>query len=178
MSRIGKKPIVIPSGVNVVLDGNSFSVEGPKGKLSRVLPEKVGVKVEEEKIVVAHDPKLFKNSSLQGLVRTLVANMINGVTNGFEKVLEIVGVGYRAEMNGNVLNLSLGYSHPIEFPVPEGIKIEVDKANISVKGADKELVGETAAIIRGFRPPEPYKGKGIKYRDEHIIRKAGKTGKK
>ena len=104
--------------------------------------------------------------------------MINGVTNGFEKVLEIVGVGYRAEMNGNVLNLSLGYSHPIEFPVPEGIKIEVDKANISVKGADKELVGETAAIIRGFRPPEPYKGKGIKYRDEHIIRKAGKTGKK
>ncbi|NLC72020.1 MAG: 50S ribosomal protein L6 [Desulfuromonadaceae bacterium] len=179
MSRIGKKPIPVPKGVKIGLDGNQVQVEGPKGKLSRALPLQVHVAVEGEEVVVKHDPEVFKNSSLQGLTRTLVANMIDGVTKGFEKELEIVGVGYRAESKGKVLNLSLGYSHPVEFSIPEGISIEVEKnTKIMVKGADKELVGETAATIRGFRPPEPYKGKGIKYKNERIIRKAGKTGKK
>ncbi|NLV23828.1 MAG: 50S ribosomal protein L6 [Deltaproteobacteria bacterium] len=179
MSRIGKKPIPVPTGVKIGLDGNQVHVEGPKGKLSRAIPSQVEVAVEAEQILVLHDEETQRNSSLQGLTRTLVANMVDGVTKGFQKELEIVGVGYRAEAKGNILNLSLGFSHPVAFPIPEGISIEVEKqTKILIKGADKELVGETAAIIRDFRPPEPYKGKGIKYKNERIIRKAGKTGKK
>jgi large subunit ribosomal protein L6 len=179
MSRIGKKPIPVPNGVKVGLNGNQVQVEGPKGKLSRALPAAVHVALEDEKVMVRHDAEASKNTALQGLTRTLVANMIDGVTKGFEKELEIVGVGYRAEAKGKILNLSLGFSHPVEFPIPDGISIEVEKqTKITVRGADKELVGETAATLRDFRPPEPYKGKGIKYKDERIIRKAGKTGKK
>lgn len=179
MSRIGKKPIPVPKGVKVGFEGNLVHVEGPKGKLSRALPAQVKVALEENQVVVSYDAKVFNNSSFQGLTRTLVANMVDGVTNGFQKELEIVGVGYRAEPKGKILNMSLGFSHPVEFPIPEGISVEVEKqTKITIKGADKELVGETAATIRGFRPPEPYKGKGIRYKNERIIRKAGKTGKK
>ncbi|MBN1141069.1 MAG: 50S ribosomal protein L6 [Deltaproteobacteria bacterium] len=179
MSRIGKKPIPVPKGVKIALEGNLVHVEGPKGKLSRSIPGQVQVALNGDSVVVGHDPEKCKDSSFQGLTRTLVANMIDGVTKGFQKELEIVGVGYRAEPKGKVLNLSLGFSHPVEFPIPAGISIEVEKqTKIMIRGADKELVGETAATIRDFRPPEPYKGKGIKYKDERIIRKAGKTGKK
>lgn len=178
MSRIGKKPIAIPSGVKVALSGTTISVQGPKGNLSRVLTDQVNVAVEGEQVLVqasANDG----GTALQGLTRTLVANMVEGVTKGFERVLEINGVGYRADLKGDVLNLALGYSHPIEYPLPAGISAEVEKqTKITVKGIDKELVGATAAKIRSFREPEPYKGKGIKYADERIVRKAGKTGKK
>lgn len=177
MSRIGKKPVEIPSGVKVALSGQTLNVEGPKGKLSRVLNEAVQVEVAAQQIQVIPGAAQ-NNTALQGLVRTLVANMVEGVTKGFEKVLEINGVGYRADLQGKVLNLALGYSHPINYPLPEGITAEVEKqTKIVLRGIDKELVGATAAKIRSFRAPEPYKGKGIKYADERIIRKAGKTGK-
>jgi len=177
MSRIGKKPIAIPSGVKVALKGTTIDVQGPKGNLSRVLTDKVKVNVGAEEILVeCLDGDT--GTALQGLTRTLVGNMVEGVTNGFEKNLEINGVGYRAELKGKVLNLALGYSHPVEYPLPEGISVEIEKqTKVSVKGIDKELVGATAAKIRSFRAPEPYKGKGIKYADERIVRKAGKTGK-
>ena len=179
MSRIGKKPISIVSGVKITLDGQNIKVEGPKGHLERVIHETVEVKMEADHLLVASrlNPK---GSALQGLSRSLIANMVDGVTAGFSKILEINGVGYRAELKGSNLNLSLGYSHPIEYALPEGISAEVDaKANrITVSGIDKELVGATAAKIRSFREPEPYKGKGIKYADERILRKAGKTGAK
>ena len=176
MSRIGKQPISIASGVKITLDGQKIKVEGPKGRLERTLHDRVEVKVEADQVLVS--PSDEKANALQGLTRSLVANMVDGVTTGFKKVLEINGVGYRAEMQGSTLNLSLGYSHPIEYVLPKGIDAEVDaKANtITVSGADKELVGATAAKIRSFREPEPYKGKGIKYADERIMRKAGKTG--
>ncbi len=177
MSRIGKKPINISSGVKVTLDGQNIKVEGPKGRLERVVHDQMEIKVEADQLLVA--PRTEKSNALQGLTRSLVANMVDGVTTGFTKVLEINGVGYRAELKGSTLNLSLGYSHPVEYPLPQGISAEVDaKANtITVSGIDKELVGATAAKIRSFREPEPYKGKGIKYADERIMRKAGKTGK-
>jgi len=177
MSRIGKKPINISSGVKVSLDGQNIKVEGPKGRLERVIHDQMEIKVEADQLLVA--PRSEKTNALQGLTRSLIANMLDGVTTGFKKVLEINGVGYRAELKGSTLNLSLGYSHPVEYPLPEGISAEVDtKANtITVSGIDKELVGATAAKIRSFREPEPYKGKGIKYSDERIMRKAGKTGK-
>lgn len=175
MSRIGKKPIAIPSGVKVALQENNISVQGPKGSLSRDLTDQVDVAVEADQVTVQQNGD---GTALQGLTRTLIANMIEGVTSGFEKVLEITGVGYRAELKGSVLNLALGYSHPIEYPLPEGISAEVEKqTKVTVKGIDKELVGATAAKIRSFRAPEPYKGKGIKYAGERIVRKAGKTGK-
>ncbi|PLX96001.1 MAG: 50S ribosomal protein L6 [Desulfuromonas sp.] len=178
MSRIGKKPIDIPSGVKVALKDLTIDVQGPNGKLSRDLPEGVNVQVEADQILVQQGEASNANA-LQGLTRTLVANMIEGVTKGFTRILEINGVGYRAEIKGKVLNLALGYSHPIEYALPEGISVEVEKqTKITVKGIDKEVVGATAAKIRSFREPEPYKGKGIKYADEKIIRKAGKTGKK
>ncbi len=178
MSRIGKKPIAIPSGVKVALGGSSITVEGPKGKLSRELSEAVTVKIEADQIQVALGDGQ-NGSSMQGLFRTLIANMVDGVANGFEKVLQISGVGYRADLKGKVLNLALGYSHPVEYPLPAGITAEVEKqTKITVRGIDKELVGATAAKIRSFREPEPYKGKGIAYADERIVRKAGKTGKK
>ena len=178
MSRIGKQPVNIASGVKITLDGRNIKVEGPKGRLERTISDRVEVKMEADQLLVS--PCDEKANALQGLTRSLIANMVDGVTTGFKKVLEINGVGYRAEMKGSTLNLSLGYSHPIEYPLPQGIDAEIDaKANtITVSGIDKELVGATAAKIRSFRQPEPYKGKGIKYLDERIIRKAGKTGAK
>lgn len=178
MSRIGKKPISIPSGVKVALSGPVINVEGPKGKLSRSVHQDVNVEVGAEQIEVKVGASA-KGTAMQGLTRSLIANMVDGVTKGFEKILEINGVGYRAELQGKTLNLSLGYSHPVVFPLPEGITAEVEKqTKVFVRGIDKELVGATAAKIRSFREPEPYKGKGIKYSDERIIRKAGKAGKK
>ncbi len=178
MSRIGKKPISIPSGVKVALSGQTINVEGPKGKLSRDINQDVGVEVGAETILV-NMSAAAKGTAMQGLTRSLIANMVEGVTKGYEKILEINGVGYRADLKGSVLNLSLGYSHPVEFSLPDGITAEVEKqTKVFVRGIDKELVGATAAKIRSFREPEPYKGKGIKYADERIIRKAGKAGKK
>ncbi len=178
MSRIGKKPISIVPGVKITLDGQNIKVDGPKGSLKRTIHDQIEVKMEADQLIML--PRVERSSALQGLSRSLVANMVDGVTVGFTKVLEINGVGYRAELKGTTLNLSLGYSHPIEYPLPQGISAEVDtKANrITVSGIDKELVGATAAKIRSFREPEPYKGKGIKYAEERILRKAGKTGKK
>jgi large subunit ribosomal protein L6 len=179
MSRIGKKPISITSGVKVTLDGQNIKVVGPKGSLERIIHEQIEVKMEADQLLVACRSEQ-SGTALQGLSRSLIANMVDGVTTGFSKILEINGVGYRSELKGSTLNLSLGYSHPIEYPLPQGITAEVDaKANrITVSGIDKELVGATAAKIRSFREPEPYKGKGIKYADERILRKAGKTGSK
>lgn len=179
MSRIGKKPIEIPAGVKVDVSGQTIKVEGPKGRLERQVHDLVQVALEADRLVVATSDGQA-NTALQGLTRTLLANMVTGVTTGFTRVLEIHGVGYRAELKGSALNLSLGYSHPIEYPLPEGISATYDqKANrITLSGIDKELVGATAAKIRAFRKPEPYKGKGVKYADERILRKAGKAGKK
>ncbi len=179
MSRIGKKPIAIPGGVKVSLAGETISVQGPKGHLSRRVPAEVGISVQADTVLVSSPEGGRADSSLQGLTRTLIANMVEGVTKGYERVLEINGVGYRAEMKGAILNLALGYSHPVEYPLPKGIDAEVEKqTKITLKGIDKELIGATAAKIRSFRGPEPYKGKGIKYAEERILRKAGKTGKK
>ena len=179
MSRIGKLPIEIPTGVKVAISGLDVSVEGPKGKLSRTIMDGVTISVEEKQILVVRKDDSIVARSAHGLVRTLLNNMVVGVTKGFEKALEINGVGYRAEAKGEILNLSLGYSHPINYELPKGITVEVDKmTKLLVKGIDKELVGQVAAKIRDFRGPEPYKGKGIKYADETILRKAGKTGKK
>ena len=179
MSRVGKMPIAIPAGVTVeIAENNLVTVKGPKGELQRVLPAEMTIKKEGEEVIVERPNDLKKNKALHGLTRALINNMVIGVTDGFSKTLEINGVGYRAAKQGNVLNLSLGYSHPVEYPQPEGIEIEVpDQNKIIVKGISKEKVGQCAAEIRGFRPPEPYKGKGIKYADEYIRRKVGKTGK-
>ena len=156
MSRIGKLPVQIPGGVKIALQGTNIRVEGPKGKLQRDLPEKVNIVMENDAVVVTPLSPDAKDRSVQGLTRTLVANMVEGVTNGFEKILEINGVGYRADLKGDVLNLALGYSHPIEYKLPQGISAEVEKqTKITVRGIDKELVGATAAKIRSFRAPEP-----------------------
>jgi len=179
MSRIGKLPIEIPQGVKINLDDSVLKVQGPKGTLSRRIMEGVSAKLSEKNIVVSRADDSIKSRSAHGLTRTLINNMVIGVTKGFETALEITGVGYRAEAKGDVLNLSLGYSHPISFQLPMGITVEVEKmTKVLVKGIDKEMVGQTAAKIRSFRGPEPYKGKGIKYANETILRKAGKTGKK
>ena len=181
MSRIGRMPIAIPAGVTVeIAENNKVTVKGPKGTLERVLPAEMEIKVEGAEVVVSRPNDLKKMKSLHGLTRTLIANMVTGVTAGYEKVLEINGVGYRAQKNGKTLVLSLGYSHPVEMVDPEGLESVVDTANnkITVKGIDKEKVGQYAAEIRDKRRPEPYKGKGIKYADEVIRRKVGKTGKK
>ncbi|BCR04057.1 50S ribosomal protein L6 [Desulfuromonas versatilis] len=179
MSRIGKKPIDIPSGVKVAVSGETVNVQGPNGKLSRSIAAGVTVAVEADKITVKSQDEKNTDTSMLGLTRTLIANMVEGVTKGFQKVLQINGVGYRAELKGSVLNLALGYSHPIEYALPAGITAEVEKqTKVTVKGIDKELVGATAAKIRSFREPEPYKGKGVMYADERVLRKAGKTGKK
>lgn len=179
MSRIGKLPIAMPAGVKVSLDGNIVTVSGPKGSLTRSIPSQVAVAVDQAQIIVTRPDDSIPARAAHGLTRTLINNMVIGVTKGFEKVLEISGVGYRAETKGDVLNLSLGYSHPINYQLPAGITAEVEKmTKITVKGIDKELVGQVAAKIRSFRGPEPYKGKGIRYSDEVILRKAGKTGKK
>ncbi|ACM21951.1 ribosomal protein L6 [Geotalea daltonii FRC-32] len=179
MSRIGKLPIEIPKGVKISYTDSNLQVVGPKGTLSRTIMSGVTIEMTENHISVSRDDDGIKSRSAHGLTRTLINNMVTGVTKGFETALEINGVGYRAELKGDVLNLSLGYSHPINFSLPKGINVEVDKmTKILVKGVDKELVGQTAAKIRDFRGPEPYKGKGVKYADETILRKAGKTGKK
>lgn len=180
MSRIGKQPIDIPVGVKVTLDDQNFiTVEGPKGTLSRKLVNDMNIAIEGNQVVVTRPSDLKRYKSLHGLTRTLIFNMVHGVTNGYSKLLEINGTGYRAAKSGNKLTLTLGYSHPVEMLDPEGITSTVEgTTKITVSGIDKEKVGQYAAEIRNKRPPEPYKGKGIKYSDERIRRKAGKTGKK
>ncbi len=179
MSRIGKLPITIPAGVDFKLDGNKVTVKGPNGTLSRELHKDMIIKLENGVVTVERPSEDKQHRSLHGLTRTLISNMVIGVTEGYKKELEINGVGYRAAMQGNSLNLTLGYSHPVIMEPVEGIKIEVPQPNqIIVSGADKQLVGHVASKIREKRPPEPYKGKGIKYVDEHIRRKEGKTGAK
>ena len=180
MSRIGKMPIAIPAGVTVeIAENNKVTVKGPKGTLERELPVEMDIKEEDGHIVVTRPDDLKKMKSLHGLTRTLINNMVIGVTEGYEKKLEVNGVGYRAQKQGKKLVLSLGYSHPVEMEDPEGLETVLDGQNIIVvKGIDKEKVGQYAAEIRAKRAPEPYKGKGIKYADEVIRRKVGKTGKK
>ena len=179
MSRIGKLPIEIPKGVKINFVDSVLSVQGPNGKLSRVIMPCVTLNITETSLEVTRNDEATSSRAAHGLTRTLINNMVTGVTKGFHTDLEINGVGYRAEVKGKELVLSLGYSHPVNFPIPEGIVIDVEKmTKLSVKGYDKEMVGQTAAKIRSFRGPEPYKGKGIKYADETILRKAGKTGKK
>jgi len=179
MSRIGKLPIEIAKGVTLNFADAVLTVKGPKGTLQRQIMSCVTLDITATSVTVNRNDDSNASRAAHGLTRTLINNMVVGVTNGFETGLEINGVGYRAEVKGKELVLSLGYSHPINFDIPDGITIEVDKmTKLSVKGFDKELVGQTAAKIRSFRAPEPYKGKGIKYADETILRKAGKTGKK
>ncbi|QGG49171.1 50S ribosomal protein L6 [Heliorestis convoluta] len=179
MSRIGKKPVAIPAGVEVTVDGNVVTVNGPKGRLSRELHSDIVVNVEDNVVHVSRPSDQKLHRSLHGLSRTLIANMVEGVTNGFSKNLELVGVGYRAAKQGKKLVLTVGFSHPVEFEPEEGLEVEVPApTKITVKGIDKERVGALAANIRKVREPEPYKGKGIKYEGEVIRRKVGKTGGK
>jgi len=180
MSRIGRMPIVIPAGVTVdIAENNKVTVKGPKGTLERIIVPEMVLKMEDGTLTVVRPNDLKRNKSLHGLTRTLLNNMVIGVTDGYEKVLEVNGVGYRAAKAGSKLTLSLGYSHPVEMEDPEGLEAIVEGQNkIIIKGIDKEKVGQYAAEIRDKRRPEPYKGKGIKYADEHIRRKVGKTGKK
>ncbi|MEW6622257.1 MAG: 50S ribosomal protein L6 [Bacillota bacterium] len=179
MSRIGRKPVQIPSGVDVALDGSKITVKGPKGQLERELHPEISVAIQDNVISVTRPTDQKKHRALHGLTRALINNMVEGVTKGFEKTLELVGVGYRASLQGNKLVLNVGYSHPIEFVPEKGIQVEVPKpTNIVIKGFDKELVGQFAAKVRAVREPEPYKGKGIKYSTEKIRRKAGKAGAK
>jgi large subunit ribosomal protein L6 len=178
MSRIGKKPIALPKGVKVEITESSVSVEGLKGALSRPLLEGVKVDVADSVVTVTRMGDDKRSRSYHGLMRTLVANMVEGVSNGFEKKLEIVGIGYRSELKGSSLALYLGYSHPIDFPLPQGITADIEKQTlVTIKGIDKELVGQVAAKIRDLRKPDPYKGKGVKYAGEVLRKKAGKTGK-
>ena len=178
MSRIGKLPVEIPAGVTITVDGDAIKVSGPKGNLEAAKLPHVTVAIEDKTLTVARisDEKIAK--SQHGLMRALINNMVVGVTRGFEKKLEVNGVGFKVALQGNKLVLALGFSHPVEFTAPEGITLAVDKMNISVSGISKQQVGQVAADIRSLKKPEPYKGKGIKYEGEYIIRKAGKTGAK
>jgi len=179
MSRIGRMPVAIPAGVDVKLEeGNFITVKGPKGTLQRKLVTDMNIAIEGGQLIVTRPNELKRSKSLHGLTRTLISNMIVGVTDGFSKVLEINGTGYRAAKAGTKLNLTLGYSHPVAMDDPDGVTSAVEGNKITVSGIDKEKVGQYAAEIRAKRPPEPYKGKGIKYTTETIIRKAGKAGKK
>jgi large subunit ribosomal protein L6 len=179
MSRVGKRPIELPSGVKVNLRGSEIEVSGGKGTLTRELPPRVKVELSKDVIQVSPADGGREARALHGLARTLINNMVVGVSNGYTRQLEVNGVGYRADVKGNTLHLSLGYSHPIEFNLPKGIEASVDKKNrITLSGIDKELLGLTAAKIRDFRPVEPYKGKGIRYADEVVRRKVGKAGAK
>lgn len=179
MSRIGNKPITVPAGVEVTLEGQTITVKGPKGTLTREIHNNIKVSLNNNVIIVTRPNDEAINRSLHGLTRTLINNMVQGVVAEYTRTLEINGVGYRAAKQGNKLVLTLGYSHPVEIEAPEGITFEVPNPNqIIVKGIDKEVVGQTAAVIRTKRPPEVYRGKGIKYVEEHIRRKEGKTGKK
>jgi large subunit ribosomal protein L6 len=177
MSRIGRQPVAIPAGVTVTVGDESISVKGPKGELDRSLPGQITVSVEDGQVVFERPDDKKEHRSLHGLVRALTNNMVIGVTDGFMKGLEIEGVGYRAEVKGNTLVLTLGFSHPVEMPVPDGLSVKMDgNTKLSIEGVDKQAVGQFAADIRRLRPPEPYKGKGIRYAGEHIRRKVGKTG--
>ncbi|MFN2420723.1 MAG: 50S ribosomal protein L6 [Gemmatimonadota bacterium] len=177
MSRIGRQPISIPEKVEVSIDGRRVTVKGPKGEVSNTLPETVNVAVEDGHIVVARSGEETRDRALHGLARTLVANMVQGVTSGYTRRLEIVGVGYRAEAGGGKVRLSLGFSRPVEYVPPPGVEIVTPTPTvIEVRGPDKQAVGQAAADLRGFRPTEPYKGKGIRYEGEVVRRKAGKTG--
>ena len=179
MSRIGRKPVPVPSGVTVTVDGSQVSVKGPKGELTRRIHPDLSVALENNEVVVGRPSDEAKHRELHGLSRTLVANMIEGVTKGYSKQLELTGVGYKAEPRPYGLQFALGYSHPIEFRAPKGIKLTASSPTaVTIEGPDKELVGQVAAEIRSLRPPEPYKGKGIKYAGEQIRRKAGKAGGK
>ncbi|PZO44861.1 MAG: 50S ribosomal protein L6 [Leptolyngbya sp.] len=179
MSRIGKRPIPVPAKVSITIDGQDIQVKGPKGELSRTLPSGVLLVQDGDTVLVnrKNDSRIARER--HGLCRTLVANMVEGVSNGYQKRLEIQGIGYRAQVQGRTLNLSLGYSHPVVFEPPAGIEFVVENnTNVVVSGIDKELVGNIAASIRASRPPEPYKGKGVRYAGEQVRRKAGKSGKK
>ena len=179
MSRIGKTPIEIKSGVEVVVNADSVEIKGPKGTLAQSIPEGIEVQKEEETIIVKRDNDLRETKALHGLVRSLLNNKVQGVTEGYQKQLELVGVGYRAQSKGNnALELQLGFSHPVKYSAPDGITLEVpSQTEINISGIDKQVVGQVAADIRALKKPEPYKGKGIRYVGEHIIRKAGKTAK-
>ena len=178
MSRIGNKPITVPDGVEVKIDGHKITVKGPKGTLEKEIHKNISLEMAENEVKVTRKNNEPSNRALHGLTRTLISNMITGVTHEYSKELQINGVGYRVAKQGNNLNLTLGYSHPVIFEAPAGISFDVPNPNtIIVKGIDKELVGQTAAVIRTKRPPEVYRGKGIKYADEVIRRKEGKTGK-
>lgn len=177
MSRIGRAPIAIPAGVEVVVDGSTVTVKGAKGTLTRTMNSNITITKDGDTITVTRPNDQKENRSLHGLTRTLIANMIEGVSNGFKKELEINGIGYRAEVKGNALWMKIGFSHDVIMEAPEGITVEVNGNKVTVSGADKQKVGQFAAEIREKRPPEPYKGKGIKYVDEYIRRKEGKAGK-
>jgi len=179
MSRIGKRPVEIPKGVTVTLKDRHVSVKGPKGELQRTLPPEMNVDVQEAEILVTRPSDAGRHRALHGLTRTLLANMVTGVTDGFSKSLEIRGVGYKAETMAKGVRLVVGYSHPVEYDAPPGITISIDgPTNVKVEGIDKEVVGQVAAELRSVRPPEPYKGKGIRYAGEYVRAKAGKTGAK
>ncbi len=176
MSRIGKKPLPVPQGVKAVAGANDITIEGPKGKLAKALPPMTSVKVENGNILVSRADDSRTARTMHGLARSLIAGMLVGVTEGYKKDLEIVGVGYKAQLAGQKLTLNLGYSHPVVYDVPQGIKITIaDNTKLNVSGIDKQLVGEAAATIRRFKKPEPYKGKGVRYANEHITIKEGKT---
>ena len=176
MSRIGKQPVALPKGVEVAIDGQQVKVKGPKGELTLEVHPQMSVAQEDGELRVTRPSDQPRERALHGLTRALLANMVEGVTEGFSRTLEIQGVGYRAEKKGSSLNLALGFSHPVVYDPPEGVNIEVpNQTTIVVQGADKQAVGQAAAVIRGFRPPEPYKGKGIRYQGEQVRRKAGKT---
>jgi large subunit ribosomal protein L6 len=175
MSRIGRKPVPIPQGVKVQVADGTVRAEGPKGKLSQPIPTPLSVKVEGDALLIARPDDDRRVRALHGLTRALMANMVSGVKDGFERKLEIVGIGYRAQMQGKAIQLALGYSHPVIFPLPDGITAEIDKQTaITLKGADKALLGQTAAKLRALRKPDPYKGKGIRYVGEYVRRKVGK----
>jgi len=179
MSRIGKKPVVLPKNVTATIEGQNIKVKGPRGELERRLHPALGIAIENGAVVVSRPSDEAQHKALHGLTRTLVSNMVEGVTRGFQKQLEIVGVGYKAETRPYGLQLALGFSHPVEYRAPKGIKLTAPQpTQITIEGADKEMVGQVAAELRGLRPPEPYKGKGIKYVGEQIRRKAGKAGGK
>jgi large subunit ribosomal protein L6 len=175
MSRIGKKPITIPDGVKVLIDEGVVRAEGPKGKLMQPMPPGMTASIENKEVLIKRGDDSRTARAIHGLTRSLVANMVTGVKSGFERKLEIVGIGYRAQMQGKSIQLALGYSHPVIFPLPDGITAEIEKqVSLTLRGADKALLGETAAKLRSLRKPDPYKGKGIKYADEVIRRKVGK----
>ena len=179
MSRIGRKPVTVPKGVTVQLEGHDVAVKGPRGELRRRLHPEMQIALDKDQFTVARPSEEKRHKALHGLTRTLVQNMVEGVSKGFSKTLEIQGVGYKAEAKPYGVNLIVGYSHPVKYEAPKGIKISVDNNTVvKIEGADKELVGQVAAELRSVRPPEPYKGKGIRYQGEQVRRKAGKTGAK